>query len=671
MTCCLNPECTKPLNPDTHKYCQQCGTVLVQFLHKHYKLVKPLGSGRWGKTYLAKDIDQLNTPCIVKQLTLKTLGANPNAVQLFQNEAKQLQALGHHPQLPDLLAYFQEGEYLYLVHQLIEGKTLLEQLQQGTFSEVQIRNLLLDLLPVLQVVHDQGVVHRDLKPENILQDTRGHYILIDFGIAQFLNETQALQRPTSSRSIGYRPPEQLRGQASPVSDLYGLGATCFHLLSGISPSTLIQPQGQTWSQNWQAHVNSSCSSELQAILTQLLHPDPSQRYQSAQELLEDLTRHPPNLSKGFSQIGKSRKIWIGTAIAFVLLGSLAGVTYMLATRAPSSETSGESATAFIRRGDAKYNRQDYEAAIADYSEAIRLSPDNVQAYLGRGNAKYALEKYPEALKDYEETLRHDPDNAYAFNGRGNVKFARKDYEAAIEDYNQAIQANPQFTLAFFNRGNVKSALQEHRAAIEDYSQAIRLNPQYEPAYLQRGISKAALNNHAGAIEDYSEAIRLNPENSDTFNNRGVAQYKLGDSRRAIQDFTEAIRLNPESPFAYCNRGEAKLKLKDAEGAIADCTETIRLDPQSSFAYSARGKAKHALKRYKAAIEDYTQALRINSGWGNSDSPADSYYNRGSAKSKLNDITGAIEDLKIAADLFQQQGDTRRYRITRNLLRKLQ
>lgn len=667
MTCCLNPECTKPLNPDTHKYCQQCGTALAPFLHKHYKIIKPLGSGRWGKTYLAEDVDQLNTPCIVKQLTLKTFGASPNAVQLFREEAKQLQTLGHHSQLPDLLAYFQEGEYLYLVHQLIEGKTLLDQLQQQTFTEPQVRNLLLDLLPVLQVVHNQGVVHRDLKPENILQDTQGHYVLIDFGIAQFLNENQALQRPTSSQSMGYRPPEQLQGQASPVSDLFGLGATCFHLLSGISPSELAQTQGQSWIQNWQSHVDRA-SPGLQGILTKLLSPDPTQRYQSAQQVLEDLNNNPLSPSPWLSQLAASRKIWIGTAIAFLIVGSLTGITYMVTT---SSKPSGESATAFIRRGDAKYSRRDYEDAITDYSEAIRLSPDNAQAYLGRGNAKYALEQYQDALQDYEESLKHDPDYVYALNGRGNVKFALNDYEAAIKDFNQAIQANPQFSLAFYNRGRVKSVLKEYRAAIEDYSQAIRVNPQYEPAYFQRGIVKSTLKNYAGAIDDYDQAIRLNPQNADAFNSRGVAKYKLGDSRTAIPDFTESIRLNPDGPFAYCNRGEAKLKLKDAEGAIKDCTETIRLDPQSSFAYSARGKAQHALKRYKAAIEDYTQALNINSGWGNSDSPADSYYNRGSAKSKLNDLAGAIEDLKIAEDLFQQQGDTKRYRVTRDLLRKLQ
>ncbi|WP_299413734.1 serine/threonine-protein kinase [Acaryochloris sp. IP29b_bin.148] len=679
MTCCLNPECHKPLNPDTHKFCQQCGKPLVPFLHKHYKILQPLGAGRWGKTYLAMDTDQLDTHCIVKQLALKTLGANSQAVQLFQTEARQLQTLGHHPQIPDLLAYFQEGEYLYLIHQWIDGQTLLDLLQKGVLEEVQIRHLLLDLLPVLQVVHDQGMVHRDLKPENILQNTQGQYVLIDFGIAQFLNEAQPLQSPTSRSSVGYTPPEQLQpGQATPatpVSDLYGLGATCFHLLSRVSPSDLAQSHGPLWSQTWQSHISQPLSPELQLVLDKLLQVDPSQRYPSAQAVLDALNQNPSRSSSWLSQLGSSRRVWVGTAIACLGLGSVTGLIYMISTyqtaSTPPASPQPESSAAFLRRGDAKYNRQEYQAAIEDYTEAIRLSSENAQAYLGRGNAKYALEQYSAALTDYDEALKHNPEYAYAFNGRGNVKFALKDYESAIKAYNQAIQSNPQFPLAFVNRGNVKSALREYRAAIEDYSQAIRLNPQYEPAYFQRGITKAALNNFQGAIKDYSEAIRLNPENANAYNGRGVAKYKLGDSRTAIQDFTKAIRLDPDSPFPHCNRGEAKLKLKDAEGAIADCTETIRLDPQSSFAYSARGKAKHSLKRYRAAIEDYTQALQINSGWGNSDSPADSYYNRGSAKSQLNDIDDAIEDLKIAADLFQQQGDTQRYQATRTLLKKLQ
>ncbi|NJN38842.1 MAG: tetratricopeptide repeat protein [Acaryochloridaceae cyanobacterium CSU_3_4] len=672
MICCLNPNCQKPLNPDTHKFCQQCGTPLVPLLHKHYKIIELLETRNWGATYLAVDTDQLNVHCIVKQLALQVLGTDPQAVQLFQAAAKHLQTLSHHPQIPDLLAYFQEGDYLYLVQQWIEGQSLLDQLHQGAFREAQIRKLLLDVLPVLEMVHGQGLVHQDLKPENILQDLEGRYILTDLGIAQFLRSAPSL----------YTPPEQRQQEpATPGGDLYRLGVTCVHLLTQVSPSNLAQVPGHFWSQGWHQQVSPALSPGLQAILDRLLAVDPSQRYQSAQEVLADLAHlshlgHLPRRRPSwFNSLQDSQKIWVGTAIAFLTLGGLAGLAYVLTTRTPSSlspsASTAERTAAFIRRGDAKYNRQDYQAALADYTAAIRLSPDNLLAHVGRGNAHYGLKNYPTALQDYQQALRLEPNNAYALNGRGNSKFAQKDYEGAIADYNQAIQSDPRFALAFVNRGNVKAALQETNAAIEDYSQAIRLNPQYEPAYVSRGIAKAAINNYPGAINDYDQALRINPQNAETLNSRGVARFKLGDPSNAITDFTEAIRLNPKSPFPYCNRGEAKLKLKDAEGAIADCTETIRLDPQSSFAYSARGKAKHSIKRYQAAIDDYTQALQINAGWGNSDSPADTYYNRGSAKRELQDNLGAIEDLQKAADLFQQEGNIQRLQATRTLLQNLQ
>jgi serine/threonine-protein kinase len=669
MICCLNPDCHKPLNPDTHKFCQQCGTPLVPLLHKHYKIMKPLRAGDWGATYLAVDTDQLDVHCIVKQLALQTLGAESQAIQ---TAAQHLQTLSHHPQIPDLLAYFQEGNYLYLVQQWIEGQSLLDQLHQGAFREAQICKLLLDLLPVLEMVHGQGLVYQDLKPENILQDRDGRYILTDLGIAQFLHPVPSLY--TSAE-------ESQQEAATPGADLYRLGVTCVHLLTQVSPSDLTPVPGYFWDWGWHQQVSPALSPGLQAILDRLLVLDLSQRYQSAQEVLADLahlshlSHLPHRRSAWFNSLQDSQKIWVGTAIAFLTLGGLAGLAYVLTTRTPPSPSpsasTAERTAAFIRRGDAKYNRQDYQAALADYTAAIRLSPDNLLAHVGRGNAHYGLKNYPNALQDYQQALQLEPNNAYALNGRGNTKFAQKDYEGAIADYNQAIQSDPRFALAFVNRGNVKAALQETNAAIEDYSQAIRLNPQYEPAYVSRGIAKAAINNYPGAINDYDQALRLNPQNAETLNSRGVARFKLGDPSNAITDFTAAIRLNPQSAFAYCNRGEAKLKLKDAEGAIADCTETIRLDPQSSFAYSARGKAKHSIKRYQAAIDDYTQALQINAGWGNSDSPADTYYNRGSAKRELQDSAGAIEDLQKAADLFQQAGDNQRVEAARRLLQKLQ
>ncbi|MFM6456627.1 MAG: protein kinase domain-containing protein, partial [Planktothrix sp.] len=101
---------------------------------------------------------------------------------------RQLQQLGHHPQIPALSAYFSENNQLYLIQQYIEGETLDQILQkQGVWTEQQVKELLISLLPVLKFIHQQKVIHRDLKPDNIIRRGNGEYVLIDFGVAKDLS----------------------------------------------------------------------------------------------------------------------------------------------------------------------------------------------------------------------------------------------------------------------------------------------------------------------------------------------------------------------------------------------------------------------------------------------------------------------------------------------------
>jgi formylglycine-generating enzyme required for sulfatase activity/serine/threonine protein kinase len=293
MLCCLNPECDRPLNPETNPCCHNCGTPLISLLRNRYQVLRPLGRGGFGKTYLAKDTDKLNETCVVKQLALQAQGtwARRKAVQLFEQEAKQLQRLGEHPQIPALLAYFQEGQYLYLVQQFVTGQNLFRELQQqGQFREAQIRSLLLDLLPVLQYIHERGVIHRDLKLENLMRCGDGsRLILIDFGVAKVLNPSGDVYTGTTLGSKGYAPLEQLlEGKVTPASDLFSLGICCFHLLSQIHPFELWVKQGYSWLSNWPTYISNPLSSDLVAVLNQLLQCDLKQRYQSAAAVLADL-----------------------------------------------------------------------------------------------------------------------------------------------------------------------------------------------------------------------------------------------------------------------------------------------------------------------------------------------------------------------------------------------
>ncbi|MGB7413972.1 MAG: protein kinase [Thermosynechococcaceae cyanobacterium] len=310
MLCCLNPDCEQPLNPDEHKHCQHCGTLLVTLLRNRYRILKPLGRGGFGKTYLAEDIDKLNEQCVVKQLAYQG-HSSASTIQkvrdLFEREARQLQALGEHPQIPQLIAYFEEQDYPYLVQQFIAGETLQAEYQSGTYGETQVRQLLTDLLPVLEFIHQQGVIHRDIKPENILRRQQdGKPVLIDFGVSKMLTVSVMKTTGTILGSQGYASLEQLQqGQANPASDLYSLGVTCFQMLSNTAPSALWLQDGFGWTNNWQQYVATPLSGDLVMLLNRLLHQEAEQRYQSASAVLEDLKSSSPETVRPSASSGSS------------------------------------------------------------------------------------------------------------------------------------------------------------------------------------------------------------------------------------------------------------------------------------------------------------------------------------------------------------------------------
>lgn len=293
MLCCLNPDCQKPLNQDIDKFCQSCGAELITLLRHRYKITKPLGQGGFGKTYLAEDTDKLKRPCVVKQLFYQGQSSNANQkiVELFMREAEQLDQLKANQQIPDLLAYFEDNGFLYLVQEYVDGQDLLKELQKkGPFSEAKVEALLRDLLPVLAFIHKKGVVHRDLKPENIMRRREdGRLMLIDFGVARQISMSQLTTTGTKVGSPGYFAVEQFaEGKATASSDLYSIGATAFHLLTGQYPGNLWTMEGYGWVNSWQDHLSHTINTKLVAILDKLLQIRAEDRYQSADEVLVNL-----------------------------------------------------------------------------------------------------------------------------------------------------------------------------------------------------------------------------------------------------------------------------------------------------------------------------------------------------------------------------------------------
>ncbi len=297
MIYCLAPNCQKPQNPDATKFCLTCGSQLL--LKNQYQAIQPIGEGGFGRTFLAVDANRLNAHCVIKQFfplpeTQANSQAMTKATELFEQEARQLLQLGEqHPQIPTLFAYFEQDKRLYLVQQFIDGQDLSQELaQRGAFSEEQIRELLHDLLPVLQFVHHQQVIHRDIKPTNILRrQIDGKLVLIDFGVAKQLTVGTALTRTgTKAGTQGYAAMEQLRGgKAYPASDLYSLGVTCIHLLTQVELDELYEPLEGKWL--WREHLRQKgkdVSTQLSQVLDKLLKDYVKERYQSVNEVLAAL-----------------------------------------------------------------------------------------------------------------------------------------------------------------------------------------------------------------------------------------------------------------------------------------------------------------------------------------------------------------------------------------------
>lgn len=189
--------------------------------------------------------------CVIKQFfsTAKDSKSILKATELFEQEAVRLETLGKHPQIPELFAHLIQDDRQYLVQEYIAGQNLAEELAtEGVFSEIKIRELLNEILPILEFVHNHQVIHRDIKPENIVrlanfgegENQKYSLVLVNFGAAKFTSKTALVKTGTVIGSAAYIAPEQVRGKAIFASDIYSLAITCiYHQTKEIVPKDVV------------------------------------------------------------------------------------------------------------------------------------------------------------------------------------------------------------------------------------------------------------------------------------------------------------------------------------------------------------------------------------------------------------------------------------------------
>jgi CHASE2 domain-containing sensor protein/predicted Ser/Thr protein kinase len=265
----------------------------ANLLAGRYKIKRVLGSGGFGLTYLAEDSQRPGAPqCVVKHLRPARRDEKflQVARRLFRTEAEILEKLGHHPQIPQLLAYFEENQEFYLVQEYIQGHSLTEELPvDKRVPEAQVVELLKGLLEIMVFIHKNSVIHRDIKPTNIIRrQADGKVVLIDFGAVKQIQPQDQNDQEGATVAIGtrgYAPPEQYAGHPSFSSDIYALGMIGIQALTGITPHQL-PVSLETGDINWRHLAN--VSEEFGQILEKMVRYHFVERYQSVAVVLKEL-----------------------------------------------------------------------------------------------------------------------------------------------------------------------------------------------------------------------------------------------------------------------------------------------------------------------------------------------------------------------------------------------
>lgn len=249
----------------------------------------------------------------------------------------------------------------------------------------------------------------------------------------------------------------------------------------------------------------------------------------------------------------SRKLAIASRFANASMAYWRFLKTLLPTHSQRNQTEpAQDAGAGFSQAGAPEKQANFNSSAED-SPTMAINPNSgaiyyinvAEDYYSRGNARYNSGEFEAALADYNEAIRIDPNYAKAYNNRGLVRSDLGDFQAAIADYSEAIRLNPNLALAYNNRGLVRRNLGDKQGALADYNEAIRLNPDLALAYNNRGLVRRDLEDSEGAVADFDEAIRLNPNYADAYYNRGLVRRDREDKQEARKNFKKAAALYKE------------------------------------------------------------------------------------------------------------------------------
>ena len=535
MNYCIHPFCTERQNPDGLAECQECGSpLLIDGRFRLIRPIRPLDDNSPSEVFEVIDVpgNRIHPPGTHK--ILKVLRSQKEKyVELMDREAHILKVLKH-PGIPDVYIddYFtvKPKEFNITLHCLaiekIDGVDLREWLDEhGKVSQATAIDWLIQTVEILSVVHEKDYFHRDIKPSNIMLKPDGKLVLIDFGAVRDVTETYLakihgenkvgglLERDTTLvRTIGYSPPEQIRGRALPQSDFYALGRTMIHLMTGEHPRTL-PDDPDTGLLVWH-DLAPQIDKPLKDYIDELNAVLPGKRPHNAQVILQYLQNRLPKRIKRHRRF-HSLPFRIGTVLLAVLLivgviqGGRIGLSRYFFKMAGKNEEKGK-----------------LESAKENYERAIWLDPGDQAAYNNLALVCKRLWKYPCALENFDKALEIKPHEVTLYN-IGAIYDDAQDYREARQYYEKSIEVGQGDFLAPINN-------------------LARLD------ILETNYQKAAQD--TAKVLGQSEDPQIN---ASLYKNLGWAQFELKQYEKAAINLKKSIELQPNEASAHCLLAKTK------------------------------------------------------------------------------------------------------------------
>lgn len=390
----------------------QIGTVI----DGKYEILTEIGRGGMSIVYLAMDT-HLNKQWAVKEIKKKGSGKNDEiVVNSLLAEANMMKRLDH-PSLPRIVDIIDNGVTIYVVMDYIEGESLDKILNEyGAQPEELVIGWAKQLCDALGYLHSQKppIIYRDMKPANVMLKPEGNIKIIDFGIAREYKE-QNLADTTVLGTKGYAPPEQYSGQTDPRSDIFALGMTMHHLLTGVDPRN-----GEAYApvRQW----NPELSEGIEAIIDKCVEPAAENRYQSCADLLYDL-EHPDLITKGYKRKQKRRLASFIAAAGLAVVMAIAGIVLNLAaTHVNNSDYDNLIGTA---------NATDYYDAIEIYPERTDAYNKLIEYYKNHGAENDEIKKLGNKIDNHSARLDvTNPDVADLYYDMGKLYFS--DYDGPLK-----------------------------------------------------------------------------------------------------------------------------------------------------------------------------------------------------------------------------------------------